>query len=109
MVRIQGSASDDGWTLSHIDRNLFRPAVFLKIVPDADGTLLWATYKPDRMLLLFMCIWSVIVFVVAAWRSWLLLILLPVFWAVMIAGFSKGVEAANASLMETCSATEVVV
>lgn len=107
-VRFNGSEAQEGWTLSHIDRNLFRPALHLRFVPDEDGTILAADYKPDAMLLTFMFVWSLVVAGIAAARGWLLLVMLPVFWAVMIVGFSKGVSQATAALAEEFEASEVV-
>ena len=103
-----GKEHDGEWELSHIDRNFFRPALRLRFVPDDDGLILAADYKPDRMLLLFMLIWSLVVIAVAVWKGLLLLVMLPVFWAVMIVGFSRGVKTANAAILEAFEATEIL-
>lgn len=107
-TKFRGKEDAQGWELSHIDRNFFRPAVHLECVPDADGTILSVKFQPDRMLLIFMCIWTLIVIAVSAWKGWLTLIMLPVFWAVMIVGFSAGVQPVKDALMELFSANEVL-
>ncbi|MBQ4464932.1 MAG: hypothetical protein II916_03080 [Oscillospiraceae bacterium] len=103
-----GKEQDGAWELSHIDRNLFRPVLRLQFVPDDDGLILAADYKPDRMLLIFMLIWSLVVIAAAVWKGLLLLVMLPVFWAVMIVGFSRGVRTANDAILDAFGATEIL-
>ncbi|MDE5565067.1 MAG: hypothetical protein K2I93_07910, partial [Oscillospiraceae bacterium] len=36
-----GTQKEDGFRLSHKDKNAFRPDLFIRLLPDENGTLIW--------------------------------------------------------------------
>ena len=107
-MRLQGKQTDDGWALSRRDHNFFRPAISVRTTPEEDGTLVTAEFRPDRVLMIFMAVWTLIVIGIAVWRGWLMLVLLPVFWACVFIGFAKGVKDGKQDLIELLGAYEVI-
>lgn len=107
-TQFTGKAAENVWMLSRIDRNPFRPAIQLRFVPEEDGTLLWLDYRADRMLLLFMLVWSLVVIGIAVWKGWLMLVMLPVFWVFVLVGFSSGIKKANQDLIDLFGAYEIM-
>ncbi|MCR4644447.1 MAG: hypothetical protein K5695_03440 [Oscillospiraceae bacterium] len=103
-----GSQEDDHFQMEHVDRNPFRPQITVRLQLNEDGTLAVAEMKLHRTLLIFLCIWTVFVIAMAAWRGWLLLVMVPVFWAASIVAFSLGVKKSKESLIEVLDATEVI-
>ena len=107
-MRFSVKETGDGWLLSRTDHNFFRPAIFVQLLPDEEGTLIRTEFRTDRMLLLFMCIWSLIVVGAAVWKGWLMLVLLPVFWACVWIGFALGVKDGKQDLIDLFGAYEVL-
>lgn len=107
-TKFSGKETADGWVLSRLDRNLFRPVIGLRFMPEESGTLLWLDYRVDRMLLIFMLVWSLVVIGIAVWKGWLMLVMLPVFWAFVVIGFSSGVKKANQDLIDLFGAYEIL-
>ena len=105
--QFHGNSDGQGWQLSHIDRNFFRPALRLEIRIDEDGTLIRAEYRMDKTLLIFMCIWSALVIVFSLWKGWLLLVTLLFFWGAVFIGFANGVRQSDQELMALLSAYEI--
>ncbi len=103
-----GGKTDDGWALSRTDHNFFRPAIRLSMCPEEDGTLVTADFSADRTLMIFMVLWSLVVIGIAVWKGWLLLVMLPVFWACVFIGFAKGVKDGKQDLIELLGAYEVI-
>ena len=107
-MQFLGTGTDDGWTLYRADHNLFRPVIRVRLLPEEDGTLVTAAFLPDRTLMLFMAAWSLLVIGIAVWRNWLLLILLPLFWACVFIGFARGVRDGKQELMRLLDAYEIL-
>lgn len=107
-VQFHGKADGDEWALTHHDRNIFRPSLRLKMNTEEDGTLICAAYRIDKTLLIFMCVWTVIVIGLAIWRNPLLLLTLLLFWGAVLIGFSIGVKASNRDLMALFEAYEIL-
>ena len=107
-LRLQGKQTDNGWALSRRDRNFFRPAISVRTTPEEDGTLVTADFSADRTLMIFMVLWSLVVIGIAVWKGWLLLVMLPVFWACVFIGFAKGVKDGKQDLIELLGAYEVI-
>ena len=103
-----GGPEGDHFQIEHVDRNPFRPQITVRLQLNEDGTLAVAEMKLHRTLLIFLCIWMVFVVAMAAWRGWLLLVMVPVFWAAGIVAFSLGVKKSKESLIEVLDATEVI-
>ena len=107
-VQFHGKADGEEWALTHQDMNFFRPALRVRLLPEEDGVLLCAEYRVDKALLIFMCIWTVFVIVLAMIRNPLLLLTLLLFWGVVLVGFSIGVKASNQDLMALLDAYEIL-
>lgn len=103
-----GTQKDDGFQLSHKDVNPFRPEIAVQLRLGDEGVLAVADMKLHPALLVFLCIWSVVVIALAVWRNWLLLVMLPVFWMIAVIAFSVGVDAAKKALTETLDAVEII-
>lgn len=107
-MQFLGGRTEDGWMLTRADHNFFRPAVTVRMLPEEDGTLVMVQFKPDRGLMIFMAFWSLVVIGIAAWKSWLLLVMLPVFWACVFVGFARGVRDGKNDLIDLLGAYEVL-
>lgn len=103
-----GTQKEDGFQLSHRDKNAFRPDLFIRLLPDENGTLIWMDYKMPFLLLGFMLVWSVVIAVFAIVQGLLLLVMIPIFWAITVIGYSMGVETAKNTLMTLFEADEVI-
>lgn len=103
-----GGLEGDHFQMEHVDRNPFRPQITVRLLTNEDGTLAVAEMKLHRTLLIFLCVWMVFVVAMAAWRGWLLLVMVPVFLAMSIIAFSMGVKKSKESLIEVLDATEVI-
>ncbi len=103
-----GEAQEDGFHLEHVDRNPFRPQIAARLRVEDSGTLCVAEMKLHQVMLIFLCIWSLVVVAAAAWKGWLLLVMLPVFWGAGITAFSIGVRDARNALLEVLDAVEII-
>ncbi|MBR3629235.1 MAG: hypothetical protein IKN55_02025 [Oscillospiraceae bacterium] len=103
-----GKLEEDQFQMEHVDRNPFRPQITVRLQLTEDGVLAVADMKLHRMMLIFLCAWSLIVIAAAAWKGWLLLVMLIVFWCAGIVGFSLGVRDAKAALLEVLEAVEII-
>ena len=90
--------------------NAFRPEIRMKILPDAEGCLLWADMQLPKLMYAFMAFWTVVPVLAAIFGKAhaLLLPVIPVFWVIAVIAFRNGVKAAQDALMEQFSACEVV-
>ena len=103
-----GQQQDDAFQMEHVDKNPFRPQITVRLQVNEDGVLAVADMKLHKMMLIFLCIWSLVVVAAAAWRGWLMLVMLPVFWMAGIVGFSLGVNRSKAALIEVLDAMEII-
>lgn len=99
---------DDGWELSRLDNNPFRPAVSVRLEPDGEGTLIRVECRPDKILLIFMLAWTALLIGTVFWKGWLMLLTIPVFWAFIFIGFPIGSKGAVQTLTDLLSAYEIL-
>lgn len=109
-LHFTGEKNDEGFHLNHIDKNPFRPEIYVRVLPAEEdpGTLVTAEMKLHPAMFWFLLIWTLFVIGMAAWRGWLLLVMVPVFLAVGVIAFSIGVKHAKESLIEVLDAIEII-
>ena len=79
--------------------NPFRPELAVTLLPeDGGGTEVHTRMRLHPVILGFLCIWSAVTVGLAAWRGWLLLVMLPVFWGIALAGYVHGCKDAAEAL-----------
>ena len=109
---LHGKETDGEFLFDYQDRgmNVFRPEIRMKILPDAEGCLLWAGMQLPKLMYAFMAFWTVVPVIAAIFGKAhaLLLPVIPVFWVIAVIAFRNGVKAAQNALMEQFSACEVV-
>ena len=104
-----GKQTGDGeWLLSRLDKNFFRPSVRVRLEADGGETVIRMDCRPDKTLMVFMLVWTAILLVTVLWKGWLMLVMLPVFWACVLIGFPVGVKSAKQALIDRLSAYEVL-
>ena len=106
-TQFHGGQTGDTWKLSRRDRNVFRPSVQLNMQPDGEGTQLLVQYRLDKTLLIFMCVWTVLVIGFSLCNNVYLIATLLLFWGALLVGFSHGVNQAEQTLMTLFGAYKI--